>query len=191
MLRRVSLTCTSCMQSFMWDLSKAPLKAAVCPYCTAVKAIQPVKVKKKKRKMLTNAERYPENPGCPAPVYPSAWFLDYHCRSLNNYQKNAYLRVKDKGAAYRALDKAEVTDVRRTDKKIRVTITSYRKKLVDCQSLYGGGTKGLLDILVRRGWVHDDNPQWCDLRIDQEQVLQKDLDAGKNKGTRVILEEVG
>lgn len=177
----------------MWDINQGPAHKSICPYCNKDKATAILKKSKKvkpKPRMLTSEERYPLNKDCPAPVYPQEWFLDFHCRSINNYHMSPHLRVKDKGYAYRALEEAKVGNVKRIAKKTRITIISYRKKLLDPQSLYGGSAKGLLDIIVRLGWIKDDTPEWCELVMKQEQVLQKDVDAGKKLGTYVKLEQI-
>lgn len=188
----VSITCTKCCQSFMWDLEKGPAHKSKCPYCEGEEELPKPKPKKRKKqkRMLTKAERYPENKDEPKPEYPKTWMLDFHCKSINEYHMSPHLRVSDKGAAYRALEKAEVQKVKRTARRVKVTITSFRQRMVDCQSLYGGSSKGLLDVLVRLGWVHDDTEEWCKLEIVQEQVLQKDIDAGKQRGTLVELKAI-
>lgn len=190
----VQITCAKCCQNFMWDLENGPAHKSHCPYCDGdekIKVPEPKKKRKKaKKKMLTKAERHPENEDCDSPEYPQEWFLDFHCRSLNEYHKSPHLRVRDKGAAYRAIEKAGIPKVRRTKRKVKILIVSYRKMLVDCQSLYGGSSKGLVDVLVRMGWLHDDSPDWCDPKIEQEKVLQADIDAGAQRGTKVILQTI-
>lgn len=194
--RTVKITCTDCCRSFMWDLEEGPAHKSRCPYCQGEKEIAPKpKGKKKKKKktrkrMLTNEERYPANEDCEKPTYPQEWMLDFHCRSLNEYHMSPHLRVRDKGAAYRAFEKLGISKVRRTNRKVKVTVVSCRQRLADTQSLYGGSSKGLLDVLVRMGWVHDDTEEWCDFSISQEKVLKKDLEAGKERGTRVEIRAV-
>lgn len=196
LVRTIKLVCTSCGQAFMHDLDVCPPHKAPCPYCSpdSDKRILPKAKKKKKKKrkrMLTSEERYPANADCPKPEFPQEWMLDFHCRSINEYHMSPHLRVRDKGAAYRALEAAGIGKVRRAEKKVRVTIFSLRQRKIDRQSLFGGSAKGLLDVLVRLGWVHDDTPDWCELYMGQEQVLKKDLDAGKERGTRVTIELAG
>lgn len=189
----IKVTCIRCGQSFMWDLNVAPAHKSKCPYCqTGDKKIETPKPKKKRRRkrMLTAEERYPENPEKDKPEYPQEWFLDFHCKSVNQYHMSPHLRVRDKGAAYRALEKLDVPDVRRTRRKVKVAVISFRQRLVDRQSLYAGSSKGLIDVLVRKGWIHDDTEEWCDLVMSQEKVLKKDMDDGKRRGTLVRLEAI-
>jgi hypothetical protein len=155
----IEILCTKCCRKFMWDLEVAPVEKSLCPHCDRGKEIAPP-APKKKRRMMTKAERFPENEDKPKPEYPQEWFLDFHCRSLNEYRNQDHLRIRDKGAAYRALDKAVVEAVQRSQRRVRVTITSFRKRLCDRQSLYGGSAKGLLDIIVRMGWINDDTDAW-------------------------------
>lgn len=187
----IEISCMKCGQSFMWDLNQGPPHKAKCSYCDKESAnliLPKVKKSPQKRRMLTKEERYPENKDYPPPSFPQEWMLEFHCRSINKYHMSPHLRVKDKGYAYKALELLNIGNVKRVAKKVRVTIISYRKMLLDPQSLYGGSAKGLLDVIVRLGWVHDDTPEWCELIMKQEQVLQKDIDAGKKRGTYIKLE---
>jgi hypothetical protein len=188
--RNIRLTCLRCGQGFHWDLAMGSPHKSPCPYCDENKEIIPKPGKKSKKRMLTKEERYPENKGSPKPEYPVSWFLDMHLRSLNEYHLSPHVRVRDKGVAYRAMEDAGIPVVRRTARRVQIIITSYRSRLVDQQSLYGGSAKGLVDILVRTGWVHDDSPDWCDLRITQEKVLQGDMARGIKRGTRVEIRAI-
>lgn len=187
---KIEITCTRCCRSFMWDLTTAPAHKAMCPHCDGDKEIHKPAPKKKRKRMLTKAERYPDNEDKPKPEYPQEWFLDFHCRSLNEYHNSPHLRVRDKGAAYRSLGKLGISSVQRSQRRVMVTFTSFRSKLVDRQSLYGGSAKGLLDILVRLGWVHDDDEEWSEFKISQNQVLKKDMDDGAQRGTRVQIKTI-
>ena len=54
-----------------------------------------------------------------------------------------------------------------TDGKRECKITSYRKRLLDKDNLYGG-VKPLVDVIVKYGILIDDNPSVCDLKVGQE-----------------------
>jgi len=65
----------------------------------------------------------------------------------------------------------------RDRKKKRVVITSYRKRLLDKERLYGG-TAPLTDALKKAGLIWDDSEKWLDL--EDRQVVD-----GKNPRTEV------
>ena len=52
------------------------------------------------------------------------------------------------------------------DGKRECKITSYRKRLLDKDNLYGG-VKPLVDVLVKFELLKDDNPDICDLKVGQ------------------------
>ena len=41
------------------------------------------------------------------------------------------------------------------------------------------------------GYIHDDQPGWCDLTIDQVVLRKADRDAGTRMGTLVRIEKLG
>jgi len=62
-------------------------------------------------------------------------------------------------------------------RKRKVIITSYRKRLLDKDNLYAG-TKPLVDALKKAGLIWDDSPKWINLEVKQA------VD-GKNQRTEV------
>ena len=58
---------------------------------------------------------------------------------------------------------------------------SNPKRLLDKDNLYGG-TKPLIDSLVRFGLLIDDNPDMCDLRVNQKK--------SKNPRTIITLRDI-
>lgn len=203
----ISISCGNCGQTFTWNLADGPLSKSFCPYCEGSRKITDSinkkdknkkkekrrKKKKKKYNLRTKEEKYPANLDCPDPTYPLELFIsekDFYCRSINEYYKSPRYRKYDIDAVTKALEKLNISRVKRVEIKVKVTIISYRFKLMDTQSLYGGGSKGLLDTFVRFGWLYDDSPKWCELKIEQEQVLKKDLEAGKERGTYILLERL-
>lgn len=182
-------TCARCGGEIRLDLRN--LKEAECPKCDKGKEkLPPPKPKKKKANVRTKEFRYPENEALEPGSYPLETFLDFHCRSVNRYHQSPHLRVRDKGAAYRALEKAGIAAVRRTSRRVKITMISYRQVLVDEVEWAAGSAKGLVDILVRMGWIKDDTKQWLVREYEQIQVLQKDLDKGKERGTSIQIELV-
>lgn len=63
--------------------------------------------------------------------------------------------------------------------KKRMVITSYRKKLLDKDNLYGGA-KLIVDSFKTLGFIYDDSFEWLDLVVGQ----RKDK---KDIGTEVII----
>lgn len=59
-----------------------------------------------------------------------------------------------------------LTDIQAEGKR-ECEIMSYRKRLLDKDNLYGG-TKPLIDSLVKFGLLLDDNPDMCDLKVGQK-----------------------
>jgi Holliday junction resolvase RusA-like endonuclease len=57
---------------------------------------------------------------------------------------------------------------RAVPKRMKVVITSYRKRLLDEDNLYGGA-KPLLDALCDMFLIVDDSPEWIDLKVNQKQ----------------------
>jgi len=68
------------------------------------------------------------------------------------------------------------------EKKRKVVITSYRKRLLDKDNLYAGA-KCLGDALKKAGLIWDDSPKWINLEVKQA------VD-GKNQRTEVVIENV-
>lgn len=56
--------------------------------------------------------------------------------------------------------------VKKSKKKMRVKVSSYRKRLLDTDNLIGG-FKGGRDALKRLGLIVDDSPKWCDFEYEQ------------------------
>tara|TARA_R110000824_G_scaffold176451_2_gene355433 strand:+ start:6351 stop:6707 length:357 start_codon:yes stop_codon:yes gene_type:complete len=50
--------------------------------------------------------------------------------------------------------------------RFKLTIISYRKRLLDKDNLYGG-IKGLLDACIDEELIYDDSPKYLDLEVDQ------------------------
>ena len=50
--------------------------------------------------------------------------------------------------------------------RFKLSIISYRKKLLDKDNLYGG-IKGLLDACIEENLIWDDSPKYLDLDVDQ------------------------
>jgi len=67
-------------------------------------------------------------------------------------------------------------------RKRKVIITSYRKRLLDKDNLYAGA-KLLVDALKKAGLIWDDSPKWINLEVKQA------VD-GKNPRTEVVIENV-
>ena len=55
---------------------------------------------------------------------------------------------------------------KQAEKKLRIVIKSYRKRLLDISNLWGG-SKGLIDAIVRVGLAVDDNPKFMELEMHQ------------------------
>ena len=64
--------------------------------------------------------------------------------------------------------------------KFKLTIISYRKKLLDKDNLYGG-VKQLLDACIDEELIWDDAPKYLDLKVEQH--------IGKKYETIIIREE--
>lgn len=183
-------TCARCGGKIRLDLRK--LKEAECPKCDEGKEkLPPPKPKKKKANVRTKEFRYPENEALEPGSYPLEAFLDFHCRSVNRYHQSPHLRVRDKGAAYRALEQLKIGPVRRTSRRVRLTLVSYRQLFVDEENLGAGSAKGLVDVLVRMGWLRDDTKKWLIRDYDQKQVTAEDMRKGKKRGTSIRVELVG
>lgn len=60
------------------------------------------------------------------------------------------------------------------DRVFRVTITSYRRRLLDPDNLVHG-CKPVLDAIKRLGLIRDDSPRWLDLEVKQELLAAGDL----------------
>ena len=52
------------------------------------------------------------------------------------------------------------------DKKYKLVILSYRKKLLDIDNLWSG-LKQLLDALIEENFIYDDSPDYVDIKLDQ------------------------
>ena len=50
--------------------------------------------------------------------------------------------------------------------RFKLSIISYRRKLLDKDNLYGG-VKGLLDACIEENLIWDDSPKYLDLDVDQ------------------------
>lgn len=59
----------------------------------------------------------------------------------------------------------------------KVTITSYRRSLLDHDN-YTGGLKQLIDVLRKLGFIQDDSPAW--LELEPIQLFSRD-----KKGTEI------
>ncbi|KKN96890.1 hypothetical protein LCGC14_0165340 [marine sediment metagenome] len=184
-------TCSRCGGAVKINLEK--IKDSDCPRCDKgkKKLAEPKPAKKKKTSNVRSKEfRYPENKDLKPGEYPLETFLDFHCRSVNRYHQSPHLRVRDKGAAYRALEKESFGSVRRVEQRVKLTLVSHRQLLVDEENLAAGSAKGLVDILVRLGWIKDDTKQWLERDYDQKQVLAKDMEKGAERGTYIKIELV-
>ena len=182
-------TCSRCGGEIRINLEK--IKESNCPRCDKGKKELPApKPKKKKANVRTKEFRYPENKDLEPGIYPLDVFLDFHCRSVNRYHQSPHLRVRDKGAAYRALEQVNVGSVKRLDRRVRLTLVSYRQLLVDEENLAAGSAKGLVDVLVRLGWIKDDTKEWLARDYDQKQVSVKDMRGGDKRGTSIRIELV-
>ncbi len=180
-------TCSRCGGAIKINLEE--IKESNCPRCDKGKKKLPTpKPKKKKANVRTKEFRYPENKDLEPGSYPLELFLDFHCRSVNRYHQSPHLRVRDKGAAYRALGDLKIGPVKRTERRIRLTLISHRQMLVDEENLAAGSAKGLVDVLVRMGWIKDDTKEWLARDYDQKQVSAKDMERGEKRGTSIKLE---
>jgi hypothetical protein len=56
---------------------------------------------------------------------------------------------------------------------IRLSLRSYRTRLVDYANLVGGA-KAIPDCLKRLGYIHDDSPRWFFCEYSQIQVPKAD-----------------
>ena len=53
-----------------------------------------------------------------------------------------------------------------TGQKFKLTIISYRKRLLDLDNLYGG-VKQLLDACIDEELIWEDSPKYLDLKVEQ------------------------
>ena len=72
--------------------------------------------------------------------------------------------------------------------KMRVIVTSYRKRLLDTDNLVGGA-KGLRDSMKDLGMVMDDSPKWSEWIYEQKLFSEFGVAKAKNEVTTIRLEE--
>ena len=58
-----------------------------------------------------------------------------------------------------------------TGQKFKLTIISYRKRLLDLDNLYGG-VKQLLDACIDEELIWDDSPKYLDLKVEQHKTTK-------------------
>jgi len=97
-------------------------------------------------------------------------------RSLNHYLRSHWAKNKRKQKTYQLIirNQMNLNNIRTAeiDESFYLHITSYRKRLLDHDNLYGSH-KWLIDALCNEQFIFDDDPTHCIISIDQHTIAKQ------------------